>query len=47
MRIVGLDEFCEDAAGFLSREPPGQPVPAAAVEFVQPWLREVARSDGV
>jgi 2-keto-4-pentenoate hydratase/2-oxohepta-3-ene-1,7-dioic acid hydratase in catechol pathway len=36
--VAGLDEFWEDAAGFLSREPSGETVTAADVQFVPPVL---------
>jgi 2-keto-4-pentenoate hydratase/2-oxohepta-3-ene-1,7-dioic acid hydratase in catechol pathway len=36
--VAGLEEFWADAAGFLSREPAGETVPATAVEFVPPVL---------
>jgi len=36
--IVGLEEFWADAAGHLSRDAAGNPVPASAVEFVPPVL---------
>ncbi len=36
--VAGLEEFWADAAGFLSREPAGETVPAADVEFVPPVL---------
>jgi len=36
--VAGLDEFWADAAGFLSREPAGDSLPAGEVEFVPPVL---------
>src|SRR4051812_21023168 len=36
--LAGLEEFWADAAGFLSREPAGETVAAAEVEFVPPVL---------
>lgn len=36
--VAGLAEFWADAAGFLSRGPAGESVPATAVEFVPPVL---------
>jgi len=36
--VAGLEEFWADAAGFLSREPSGETLPAADVEFVPPVL---------
>ena len=36
--VAGLEEFWADAARFLSREPSGERVPAAGVEFVPPVL---------
>src|SRR3954469_24036679 len=36
--LAGLEEFWADAAGFLSREPAGETVAAAEVEFVAPVL---------
>jgi 2-keto-4-pentenoate hydratase/2-oxohepta-3-ene-1,7-dioic acid hydratase in catechol pathway len=36
--VAGLAEFWADAAGHLSREPGGETVPAADVEFVPPVL---------
>ena len=36
--VAGLEDFWADAAGFLSREPAGETVPAADVEFVPPVL---------
>jgi 2-keto-4-pentenoate hydratase/2-oxohepta-3-ene-1,7-dioic acid hydratase in catechol pathway len=36
--VAGLEEFWADAGGFLSREPAGEPVSAADVEFVPPVL---------
>jgi 2-keto-4-pentenoate hydratase/2-oxohepta-3-ene-1,7-dioic acid hydratase in catechol pathway len=36
--VAGLEEFWADAAGFLSREPSGEAVPAADLVFVPPVL---------
>jgi 2-keto-4-pentenoate hydratase/2-oxohepta-3-ene-1,7-dioic acid hydratase in catechol pathway len=36
--VAGLEEFWADAAGFLSREPAGEVLPADGVEFVPPVL---------
>jgi 2-keto-4-pentenoate hydratase/2-oxohepta-3-ene-1,7-dioic acid hydratase in catechol pathway len=36
--VAGLDEFWADAAGFLSRDPAGETVAVAGVEFVPPVL---------
>jgi 2-keto-4-pentenoate hydratase/2-oxohepta-3-ene-1,7-dioic acid hydratase in catechol pathway len=36
--VAGLEEFWADAAAFLSREPAGEALPAAGVEFVPPVL---------
>ena len=36
--LAGLEEFWADAAGFLGRDPGGEPVPASEVEFVPPVL---------
>jgi len=36
--VAGLEEFWGDAAGFLSRQPDGAPVPASEVAFVPPVL---------
>src|SRR3954452_3316971 len=36
--LAGLEEFWADAARFLSREPAGETVAAAEVEFVPPVL---------
>jgi 2-keto-4-pentenoate hydratase/2-oxohepta-3-ene-1,7-dioic acid hydratase in catechol pathway len=36
--LAGLEEFWADAPGFLSREPAGETVAAAEVEFVPPVL---------
>ncbi|MGY1835982.1 fumarylacetoacetate hydrolase family protein [Blastococcus sp. SYSU DS0510] len=36
--VAGLEEFWADAAGHLSREPGGERVPAAGVDFVPPVL---------
>jgi 2-keto-4-pentenoate hydratase/2-oxohepta-3-ene-1,7-dioic acid hydratase in catechol pathway len=36
--VAGLDNFWADAAGFLAREPAGETVGAAGVEFVPPVL---------
>jgi 2-keto-4-pentenoate hydratase/2-oxohepta-3-ene-1,7-dioic acid hydratase in catechol pathway len=36
--LAGLEEFWADARGHLSREPAGETVPAAGVEFVPPVL---------
>jgi 2-keto-4-pentenoate hydratase/2-oxohepta-3-ene-1,7-dioic acid hydratase in catechol pathway len=36
--LAGLEEFWADAAGHLSREVAGEPVPAEGVEFVPPVL---------
>ena len=36
--VAGLEEFWADAAGFLSRSPSGETVPATDLEFVPPVL---------
>ena len=36
--VAGLEEFWTDAAGFLSRDPVGETLPAGDVEFVPPVL---------
>jgi 2-keto-4-pentenoate hydratase/2-oxohepta-3-ene-1,7-dioic acid hydratase in catechol pathway len=36
--VAGLEEFWADAAGFLSREPDGETMPADGVDFVPPVL---------
>jgi len=36
--VAGLEEFWTDAAGFLSRSPSGETVPATDLEFVPPVL---------
>jgi 2-keto-4-pentenoate hydratase/2-oxohepta-3-ene-1,7-dioic acid hydratase in catechol pathway len=36
--VAGVEEFWADAADFLSREPAGETLPAADVEFVPPVL---------
>jgi 2-keto-4-pentenoate hydratase/2-oxohepta-3-ene-1,7-dioic acid hydratase in catechol pathway len=36
--LAGLEQFWADAAGLLSREPAGETVPSAGVEFVPPVL---------